>query len=297
MLHPMLFLLFLLISGSGSDTGSTHSLKMDIERFLESREGTYAVWFEHLQQPELSFSVNPDTIFHAASTMKTAVMAELFRRAELGDLSLSDSIRIENRFYSIVDGSEFQLPLDPYGDDPFERRAGEMATLGDLNHAMITYSSNIATNLILQITGAAQTTQTMQNLGAGGVEVIRGLYDMKAFELGLSNRTTARGLGTLFRRIAEGNAISPEMDSLMISVLKDQFYRDVIPSLLPESLPVANKTGFISGVIHDSAIVWLPNGDSYVLIFLSKELPDNDIGTETGALVSEMIYNNLINSL
>lgn len=274
-------------------TSDPDRLKAEIEGYLADRDGTYAVWFQHLDNSDQRIEINADTLFHAASTMKTPVMVELFRRAELGEFDLQDSIKVENRFYSIVDGSEFQLDLDPESADPFERQAGEMATIYDLNHAMITYSSNIATNLILQLVGAEETTETMRELGAERIEVIRGLYDMKAFEKGLSNRTTARDLGVMFEHIARGTAVSPEMDSLMIEVLKDQYYLDVIPSKLPGDVVPANKTGFISGVIHDSGIFYLPDGQSYVLIFLSKDLPENRLGTETGAEISRMIYDYL----
>lgn len=265
-----------------------------VQNYLSEEEGTFAVWFQHLDNPDWHFSINEDTLFHAASTMKTPVMVELFRRAELGEFDLSDSIKVENRFYSIVDGSEFQLDLDPESDDPFERKAGEMATIYDLNHAMITYSSNIATNLIIQLVGAEETTQTMRNLGSENIQVIRGLYDMKAFDQGLSNRTTAKDLGIIFERIATKTAVSPEKDSLMIEVLKDQFYNDVIPANLPDDVITANKTGFITGVRHDSAIVYLPDGQSYILIFLSKDLPDEDRGRDIGVEISRMIYDFLV---
>ena len=289
----LLPLLLLLIAGCSQSNLDTDLLKSDIESYLSEQDGTFAVWFQHLDNPDLHFAINEDTLFHAASTMKTPVMVELFRRAEMGEFDLSDSIKVENRFYSIVDGSEFQLDLNPEGNDPFERMEDEMATIYDLNHAMITYSSNIATNLIIQLVGAEETTQTMRELGAERIEVIRGLYDMKAFDQGLSNRTTAKDLGIIFEHIAKGTAVSPEMDTMMIDVLKDQFYRDVIPARLPDDVVVANKTGFIAGVIHDSGIVYLPDGQSYILIFLSKDLPENRIGTETGVAVSEMIYKSL----
>lgn len=285
--------LFLLNACNGEGTApepDIDALKAEIEAYLAEREGTYAIWFEHLQYPGWEFGILEDSMFHAASTMKTPVMVELFRRAEMGEFDLQDSIRVDNRFNSIVDGSEFQLDLDPDAADPFERKEGEMATIWDLNHAMITYSSNIATNLILQKTGAEETTQTMRNLGAERIEVIRGLYDMKAFEKGLSNRTTARDLGIMFRHIANGTAVSEEMDSRMVEVLKDQYFTDVIPAKLPDDVVVANKTGSITGVVHDSGIVYLPDGSSYVLVTLSKDLPENAVGTETNATVSEMIW-------
>ena len=271
-------------------------MKADIESDIAGEEGSFGIWFQHLQNPDKHFAINADTLFHAASTMKTPVMIELFRQAEAGEFDLSDSIKVENKFYSIVDGSEFQLTLNPDGDDPFERRVGEMATLYDLNHAMITYSSNLTTNLLIRLVGAKETTQTMRDLGAENIQVLRGVEDLKAFDQGLSNRTTAKDLGVIYEHIANGTAVSAEMDSLMIEVLKDQYYQDVLPEYLPDDVVAANKTGFITGVRHDSGIFYLPDGQSYVLIFLSKNLPDEDRGRDVGREISLKIYNWLTES-
>ncbi|MGM0745089.1 serine hydrolase [Rhodohalobacter sp.] len=285
------YLLFALLFVSAcSSPKSVDQLKADIENHISEEEGTFAIWFQHLQEPDRFFAINEDTLFHAASTMKTPVMIELFRRAEAGEFELSDSIEVENKFYSIVDGSEFQLTLDPDGDDPFERRVGEMATLYDLNHAMITYSSNLTTNLLIRLVGAEETTETMRDLGAENIQVLRGVEDLKAFDQGLSNRTTAKDLGIIYEHIANGTAVSPEMDSVMVEVLKDQYYQDVLPEYLPDDVVAANKTGFITGVRHDSGIFYLPDGQSYVLIFLSKNLPDEDRGRDVGREISKKIY-------
>jgi len=273
-----------------NDEKTIGELATEIEALLDEEEGTYAIFYSDLDNPELEIAINPDTLFHAASTMKTPVMIEVFRRADAGEFSVYDSIRIDNTFYSIVDGSEFSLDLDPESPDPFERKAGEMATIYDLTHAMITYSSNIATNLMIQLVGAEETTNTMKELGAENIEVLRGVYDMKAFEQGLSNRTTARDLAVIFRSIADGSAADRDSGLLMIDILEDQYYRDVIPKYLPDDVIVANKTGSITGVEHDSGLIYLPDGRSYLLIYLSKDVPDEERSRDIGARISEKIY-------
>lgn len=265
-------------------------LKSNIEDILLQEEGIYAVFYKDLDNPELQITINPDTIFHAASTMKTPVMIEVFKQAEEGKFSVYDSIRIENRFFSIVDSSEFALDLDPDAEGPFEGKVGEMATIYDLTHAMITYSSNIATNLIIQLVGADNTTETMRDLGAENIEVLRGVYDMKAFDRGLSNRTTARDLAIILESIAKGELVDANAGQLMIDILEKQFYKDIIGGDLPEEAIVASKSGFITGVRHDSGIVYLPDGRSYLLVYLSKEVPDEDRSVVVGSQISRMIY-------
>lgn len=289
MLTHFLLILFL-FSGFHQPKPDIDSLKSEIEEYLSEQEGTFAVWYQDLQDEGQHFEINEDTLFHAASTMKTPVMIELFKQVEQGELSLDDSIKVENKFYSIVDGSEYQMTFSPESTDPIEQRIGEMATIRELNHAMITYSSNLSTNLLIKLVGADETTQTMRDLGAMNIQVLRGVEDLKAFDKGLSNRTTAKDLGIIFEHIANGTAVNPEMDRQMLEILNEQHYGDIIPAKLPEDVEVAHKTGSITGVEHDSGIVTLPDGSSYVLIFLSKNLPDNIKGREIGAEVSKMIY-------
>lgn len=286
-----LLLIILFAFGACADSSTTlEDLETKIESVLEDEEGTYAVFYKDLNNPEHQITINPDTMFHAASTMKTPVMIEVFKQAEEGRFSIYDSIRIENRFYSIVDSSEFSLELDPNADDPYEARVGEAATIYDLTHAMITYSSNIATNLIIDLVGANNTTQTMRELGADSIQVLRGVYDMKAYDQGLSNRTTARDLAIILESIADGQVVDAESSQLMLDILEDQFYKDIIAGKLPEEVIVASKSGFITGVRHDSGIVYLPDGRSYLLVYLSKEVPDEERSVEVGAEISQMIF-------
>jgi len=286
----LLITLFLFTSCQSQSPATLTELQAEIESVLDDEEGTYAVFFEDLNNPDQKITINPDTVFHAASTMKTPVMIEVFKQAEQGKFSVYDSIRIENKFYSIVDSSEFSLDLDPDADDPYERRVGEMATIYDLTHAMITYSSNIATNLIIQLVGAENTTETMRELGAQNIQILRGVYDMKAYDRGLSNRTTARDLAVILKSIAKGKVVDAEKSQLMIDIMEDQFYKDMIGRTLPDDAVVASKSGFITGVRHDSGIVTLPDGRSYVLVYLSKDVPDEDRSVEIGANLSRMVY-------
>lgn len=286
----LLSLAIIFFSSCSQSPQTLGELESQIESVIENEEGTYAVFYKDLNNPGLRITINPDTMFHAASTMKTPVMIEVFKQAEEGRFSIYDSIEIENRFYSIVDSSEFSLELDPEADDPYESRVGETATIYDLTHAMITYSSNIATNLMIDLVGAENTTETMRELGADSIQVLRGVYDMKAYDRGLSNRTTARDLAIILESIADGDVVDAEASQLMLDILQDQFYKDIIAGDLPEEVVVASKSGFITGVRHDSGLVYLPDGRSYLLVYLSKNVPDEERSVAVGASISRMIY-------
>ena len=77
----------------------------------------------------------------------------------------------------------------------------------------------------------------------------------------------------------------------MIRILKDQVYNDIIPKYLPEKVEVAHKTGWISGVRHDSGIVYVGNNEKYILVLLSKNLEDDIEGADFLAKISLEIYN------
>ena len=151
-------------------------------------------------------------------------------------------------------------------------------------------SGNLSTNLIIDRVGAQKVTQTMRELGASKIEVLRGVEDMKAFDAGLSNRTSARDLAIIFQHLANGTAVSQEASNDMIKILLDQQFKEMIPAKLPQSVRVAHKTGWITGVVHDSGILMLEDGRKYVLVILSKNLLQNELGTQIGADISKIIY-------
>ncbi|MDX1720329.1 MAG: serine hydrolase, partial [Salegentibacter mishustinae] len=82
----------------------------------------------------------------------------------------------------------------------------------------------------------------------------------------------------------------------MLHILQQQKHTDLIPALLPENLKIANKTGWITGVHHDSALIELPDGEKYVLVLLSKNMKDMEAGTKMLAKVSKLIYDHVNNN-
>lgn len=214
----------------------------------------------------------PDQSFHAASTMKVPIMIELFRQADAGLLRLDDQLPVRNEFHSIVDGSVYTMDVSDDSDAEVYKAVGKTMSLRDLNEAMITVSSNFAANLLIEKLGAKNVQQTVVRLGGDGVVVLRGVEDQKAFDKGLNNTTTARGLATLLRKLAAGTAVSAAADGEMIEVLKRQKFNDAIPAGVPKGTPVAHKTGTITRIHHDAAIVYGPK--PYVLVILVRGIQD-----------------------
>jgi len=207
---------------------------------------------------------------------------------------LKDSILLVNEFKSIVDGSLYSMDIGDDSDDIIYSKIGTKQTLYDLMVPMITVSSNLATNVLIEIVDAKKVNQTMRDLGAEKIEVLRGVEDQKAYDLGLSNSTTANDLMAIMKAIADGSAGTKTDCEAMLSILKMQEWNDMIPKYFPENIEVAHKTGSITGVHHDAAIVYLPDGRSYVLVLLSKNLKDFDKGTDQLAQISKIIYEHIL---
>jgi beta-lactamase class A len=195
-----------------------------------------------------------------------------------------------NEFRSIVDGRFFSLDSTDDSETELYKHIGEKRTIKDLIYQMITVSSNLATNLIINLVGANNVTQTMRELGAKDIVVLRGVEDNKAFERGLNNTTTAYDQMLLFEKIAKGEAVNPAASEAMINILLDQRFDEIIPAGLPSNVKVAHKTGSISGIQHDAGIIFLPDGRKYVLVLLSKNITDEKAAINAMANVSKMVY-------
>jgi beta-lactamase class A len=227
--------------------------------------------------------IEPDTVFHAASTMKVPVMIELWRQAAAGTLSLDAERTVVNEFKSVLDGSPYTLSAGDDSDSEIYTLVGTRRTLRQLNEAMITVSSNLATNVLVDHLGVDRIRATVSALGADGMNVRRGVEDTKAYQAGISNTTTARGLLVLFEALAHGRAVSPAASREMIDVLARQRFNDAIPAGLPPGTRVAHKTGSITRIHHDAGIVYGPR--PYVLVVLVGGLADHK---ESAALIADL---------
>jgi beta-lactamase class A len=238
--------------------------------------------------------LNADRSFHAASTMKVPVMIELFRQADAGELSLDQPILLTNRFHSIVDGSPYSLDAGDDSDSSMYASVGQRVSVRVLMAHMIERSSNLATNAVIELVGAKRTQHTMRALGARRIRVLRGVEDLKAFDRGLNNTTTARDLAIILTAIQENRAASPRSCAAMREILLRQEFHDEIPAGLPPGTPVAHKTGWITGISHDAAIVYPRGAAPYVLVVLTHGIADQRVAASLIADISRMVYEHVM---
>ena len=258
-----------------------------IEKIIAASGADVSVAYRPLPGPDGTAAdgilIDADKTFHAASTMKVPVMIELFRQAEAGRLSLDDPIPVTNTFKSIVDGSPYQLSATEDSDGEVYKAIGRTMTLRQLVTASIIVSSNLATNILIETLGPENVRKTVAALGGDGMVVLRGVEDQKAFDKGLNNTTTARALMVLLEKIARGEAVSRAASRGMADILRMQQFNDAIPAGLPPDVPVGHKTGSITRINHDAAIVYA--AQPYVLVVLTRGIQD---GAKSSALIADI---------
>jgi beta-lactamase class A len=247
-------------------------------------------------QTKETMLINERVRMHAASTMKLPVMMEIFRLVEGKKLSLGDPIAVKNKFSSIVDGSEFRLANTDDSDDEVYRRIGNTMTVLELVDRMITWSSNLATNLLIERVKAENVNKLMRDLGANDIEVKRGVEDSKAFQAGLNNLTTAYDLMLLLRLIAERQFLNERACQKMSEILSSQHFNDGIPAGLPKNVRVAHKTGNITRHSHDAGIVYLPERKPYVIVVLTRGIAEEPRSKKLIADISRTVYQTLASS-
>jgi beta-lactamase class A len=273
---------------SGVDVSST--LNEELERLVGERKPRAIAVAVHDVQSGLRFSLQGDRWFHAASTIKVAVLVAVFRAADEGRLRLDDSLHVRNRFISVADGSPFHLSRDSDAMPELYKRIGRVAKISELAEGMIVASSNLATNLLLDYVTVEYARNVLRNAQVDGVELRRGVEDHAAHEKGINNQVTANGLLRLLSAL-RGDFLSAKSKEQAIRILLEQRFDSMIPAGLPAHAVVAHKTGEISTACHDMGIVYLPEREPYLAVILTEFDSDRDGGRRaTVAAISEAIY-------
>jgi len=266
------------------------SLLLSLQARIAAEPGAeVAVWYRDLTRPE-SLAINADTRFHAASTMKVAVMIQVFRDVDAGRLDLRARLPVTNAFRSIADTSTFSVDPADDSEHSLYRRVGQDMRLDELLRLMITRSSNLATNLLIDTVGADRIRATMHQIGADSLRVLRGVEDGAAFRAGLNNTTTARGLGVVLTAIADGQAASAAACGRMLDIMSDTEDQDAIPQGLPRHTRFAHKTGDITAVRHDAGVVYVRDRPRYVIVILTRGIQDMAVANRLIADLAARIH-------
>lgn len=266
------------------------NLRPEIEKLIAASGAEKVGIAVYDLQTKQSFLLNETESFHAASTMKIPVMMEVFRRANDKKLNLLEKVEVKNRFFSVVDGSEYRLRREDDSDEEPYNRIGQTMTVLELVTHMIQWSSNLATNLLIEKVTAEKVNDLAHSLGATNIQVKRGVEDGKAFRAGINNTTTAQDLLVLLKVIAERKFANGRVCDKLIEILSGQQFNDGIPAGLPRETRVAHKTGSITKHNHDAAIVYAAGRKPYVIVVLTRGMEREKDSDKLIAAISRAVY-------
>ncbi len=274
-------------------TDSASSLRTKLMELEErSRARAIAVAVYDLET-NFDFRYRADRWFHAASTIKLAVLLGTFAAVHNGTLVRQSRLHVRNRFRSAYDGSTYRILSERDADSEVQAAIGKTLRISELARNMIIRSSNLATNLLLDLLGIEFLQRVLEESQLSGIDLRRGVEDERAFEHGINNRVTADGLVHLLRLIAEERAFTPELSRDMLDILHDQEFRSGIPAGLPANARVAHKTGEISTIAHDAGIVYLPRRKPYVVAVLTEWEPETTGRSPSIAAASYLVHEHL----
>jgi beta-lactamase class A len=233
-----------------------------------------SAWFTH----------DADAQHYAASTMKVALVLTAYRQADAGELDLDRTVRVHDGFESAASGAGHYTMSRADDSDPEPwRRIGEEVALRWLALRALVRSSNLATNLLLEVVGVPAVQQTLTALGATDSTFHRGIEDVAAREAGLQNLVTAADLAHTLQALAGASVASERSSREIVDMLAAQQLRDTIPAGLPPGTKVAHKSGFVDGVCHDAGIVYPLEREPFVFVMCTTSDLSGDEGEEVVA--------------
>jgi beta-lactamase class A len=224
------------------------------------KDGVVSVVVRISGEDEPRVAVEPDARHYSASIMKLPILVAAHRLAEGGRLDLDRPVRVHNEFESQRPGHRFSLDRAEDSDPATWAALGTEVPLGDLVHRMVTVSGNLATDLVLDEVGTAEVAAVLADAGCSErTTIVRGIEDYPARDAGIDNLITADDMARLVVALAEGRLAGADASAACERVLLAQEYRNGIPAGLPDGLTIGNKTGWISSVNHDVALIRAPD--------------------------------------
>ncbi|GAB2586922.1 serine hydrolase [Kribbella endophytica] len=264
----------------------------DLLRGVEGR-GAFGVWLGRTDGTAV-FTHEAERTHYSASTMKLPVAMAMLRKVDAGELALDQPVTVHNDFASAAGGRFGVNRAEDEAPATWEK-LGEEVPLNWLAREMITRSSNLATNLVLELVGAEAANAVLVEHAAGaergagpgetadGSVIKRGIDDSPAQQAGISNMMSPAGLAGVL--VAAGN---DESGQYLRDLLAANEWNGEIPAGVPAGTRVEHKNGWDLRIRHDGGIVRPDDADPFVLVVCTtSELPDRDAQQLIAAIAAE----------
>jgi len=274
-------------------------LRMEANTMLRGQTERFSLF---IADPATGFQLafRPDRRYPAASVMKLGIMLALYRLAEKKKIRLDKKVRLLTKFKSSVDGSKYSVPPEFYKKcrcityKEYVQKKKKLIPLHILIQDMIQSSSNLATNNLLAVLSPWKVRRELRRMKIRRMSVIRGLYDMKAFDIDRHNTLTARAVIRSLIALNNRRYFHSSHRNRMLRILANTEHRAKIPGHLPETALVAQKSGNTQDVSHDASIIYPPDGAGpYYLVIMTQGYHNDDLLDDRFAQLSRIIYDSI----
>jgi len=253
-----------------------HKLQDQLHEVDQKLDGVMGLALKDLTSGE-EFFINGDEIMPQASSIKIAVLADVYLQAQQGKLRLGDEYTVRKE--DLVPGSDIMLGLTP---------GVTRLTLRDLATMMVAVSDNSATNVLIERAGQDNVNAMLEALGLHGTRLRRKMMDVKAAAEGRENVSTPREMMTLLETIYRGKLLNKEMTEDFIKMLSTHKASAMLQGL-PDDAQAANKPGELEAVRNDSGIVMAKNRP-YILCVMTAYLKDEREGSAAIRRIAGLTY-------
>ena len=246
----------------------------DVDRSLD---GIMGVAVQDLVTGQ-KYVLRGDDVFPQASSIKIAVLAELYRQAQQGKLKLTEVYTVRDT--DLVSDSPIMNGLTP---------GVTQITLCDLATMVVAVSDNSAANVLIDRVGIENVNSLLDSLGLAHTRLRRKMMDLKAASEGRENISTPTEMMTLLENVYRGKVLNKPLTDDFFKLLSTKKMDSFISRDLPEDLKTANKSGLLEGVRNDSGIVFLENRP-YILCVMTTYLRRERDGEEAISKISVDAY-------
>jgi beta-lactamase class A len=260
------------VSAAEKQTILWYKLGSAIREVDEHLDGVMGVAIEDLTTGK-QFLLHENEVFAQASSIKIAVLAELYRQAQQGKLKLTDLYTVQTA--DLVPDSDIMGGLTP---------GVTRVTLRDLATMMVAVSDNSATNVLIDRVGMDNVNALIASRGLSSTRLRRKMMDLQAAQEGRENISTPREMMGLLASIYRGEIFGKDLTDDFFKVLSTN-KNSWIPRDLPPEIRIADKPGSLEAVRNDSGIVFVP-GRPYVICVMTAFLENERDGEEAISRIS-----------
>jgi beta-lactamase class A len=252
-------------------------LEASIAEVDHSLDGVMGVAIEDLTSGQ-KYQLRADDVFPQASTIKIAILAELYRQAETGKIKLTDVYTV--RSPDLVPDSPIMDGLTP---------DVTQITLRDLATMMVAVSDNSAANILIDRLGMENVNSLLDSFGLSHTRLRRKMMDLKAASEGRENISTPGEMMHLLESLYRGKLLNKSLTDDFFRILSTKKMDAWIARDLPEELKIADKPGSLEGVRNDCGVVFLENR-SYILCVMTTYLRRERDGEDAISKISLDAY-------